>query len=51
MFVPAGVGVVQYLDLLARNGLALGLSLVASTVLTLLATVKVFVWVKQRTAS
>jgi holin-like protein len=51
LFVPAGVGVVQYFDLLARYGVALGVSLVVSTVLTLLATVGVFLWVKQRTAS
>jgi putative effector of murein hydrolase LrgA (UPF0299 family) len=48
MFVPAGVGVVQYFDLLAAQGLALGLALVASTVLTLLATVTVFLAVKRR---
>jgi len=50
LFVPAGVGVVQYFDLLARYGLALGLALVVSTMLTLLVTVGVFLWVKQRTA-
>jgi holin-like protein len=50
LFVPAGVGVVQYFDLLARYGVALGVALVVSTVLTLLATVGVFLWVKQRTA-
>ncbi len=49
-FVPAGVGVVQYFDLLAANGVALATALIASTVLTLLATVAVFVWVKQRVA-
>ena len=47
LFVPAGVGVVQYYDLLARNGVALGLALIVSTVLTLLATVGVFVLVKR----
>ncbi len=51
LFVPAGVGVVQYFDLLARYGLALGLALIVSTVLTLLATVGVFLWVKRRTAA
>ena len=50
MFVPAGVGVVQYLDLLAVNGLALGLALIVSTVLTLLVTVGVFLLVKRRMA-
>ena len=50
LFVPAGVGVVQYFDLLAANGVALALALVVSTVLTLLATVGVFLWVKGRAA-
>ena len=50
MFVPAGVGVVQYFDLLAAYGLALGVALIVSTLLTLLATVGVFLWVKHRTA-
>jgi len=49
LFVPAGVGVVQYFDLLAAQGLALGVALVVSTVLTLLATVGVFLAVKRRT--
>jgi holin-like protein len=47
LFVPAGVGVVQYFDLLARYGLALGVSLIVSTLATLLATVGVFLWVKR----
>ena len=50
LFVPAGVGVVQYFDLLAAHGVALALALVASTVLTLLTTVGVFLWVKGRVA-
>ncbi len=50
MFVPAGVGVVQYIDLLSAYGVALGVALVASTLLTLLVTVGVFLWIKQRTA-
>jgi len=51
MFVPAGVGVVQYFDLLAANGVALALALIVSTVLTLLATVGVFLLVKRFTAA
>jgi putative effector of murein hydrolase LrgA (UPF0299 family) len=51
LFVPAGVGVVQYFDVLARYGVALGIALVVSTLLTLLATVGVFLLVKQRTAA
>ena len=41
-FVPAGVGVVQYLGLLEAQGPALAASLVVSTLLTLVATVGVF---------
>jgi holin-like protein len=47
LFVPAGVGVVQYFDLLARYGVALGVSLIVSTLATLLVTVGVFLWVKR----
>ena len=49
LFVPAGVGVVQYFDLLAAYGPALAAALVISTVATLLATVGVFLLVKRRT--
>ena len=51
MFVPAGVGVVQYLGLIGEQGVALGVSLVISTVLTLIATVGVFRLVKRALAS
>lgn len=51
LFVPAGVGVVQHLDLVGEYGLALGLALVGSTLLTLLVTVGVFLLVKRLTAS
>jgi holin-like protein len=47
LFVPAGVGVVQYLGLLREQGVALAVALAASTVLTLVATVGVFVIVKR----
>ena len=50
LFVPAGVGVVQYLGLIGEHGVALALSLVVSTVLTLLATVGVFLLVKRALA-
>jgi putative effector of murein hydrolase LrgA (UPF0299 family) len=43
LFVPAGVGVVQYLGLLREQGVALAAALVISTLLTLLATVGAFV--------
>src|SRR5689334_1595176 len=42
MFVPAGVGVVQKLDLLASHGIAIMLVLALSVVITLLATVLTF---------
>jgi holin-like protein len=47
LFVPAGVGVVQYLGLLREQGLALAAALVASTFATLIATVAVFLLVKR----
>ena len=50
LFVPAGVGVVQYLGLLGEYGVALAVSLVVSTVLTMLATVGVFLLVKRALA-
>lgn len=42
LFVPAGVGVVQKLDLLASHGVAIVLVLALSVVVTLLATVLTF---------
>lgn len=45
LFVPAAVGVVQYGPVLAEFGLVLVVALVASTVLTLLVTVGVFLLV------
>jgi holin-like protein len=47
LFVPAGVGVVQYFGLIRAYGLALGLALVVSTLATLLATVGTFLLVKR----
>jgi putative effector of murein hydrolase LrgA (UPF0299 family) len=47
MFVPAGVGVVQYLGLLREQGVALGAAVIVSTLATLLATVGAFVLVKR----
>ena len=43
LFVPAAVGVVQYGPMFLEYGLALVVALVASTVLTLLVTVGVFI--------
>jgi holin-like protein len=42
LFVPAGVGVVQKLDLLAEHGIAILLVLAVSVVVTLLVTVAAF---------
>jgi len=51
LFVPAGVGVVQYLSLLREQALAPAVALVVSTVATLLATVGVFLLVKRLTGA
>ena len=51
LFVPAGVGVVQYLGLLSEHWVALAASVVVSTIATLLATVGVFLLVKRRLAA
>lgn len=42
LFVPAGVGVVQQLDLVAQRGLAIFIILAASVLVTLLVTVGTF---------
>jgi putative effector of murein hydrolase LrgA (UPF0299 family) len=42
LLVPAGIGVVQKLDLLAAHGVAIILVLVLSVIVTLLATVQAF---------
>ncbi len=42
LFVPAGVGVVQHLDMLARHGIRLLLVVVLSTVIALTVTALVF---------
>lgn len=47
LFVPAGVGVVQYLDLIATQGTAIVVTLVVSTVVTMLATVATFRLIKR----
>ena len=46
LFVPAGVGVIQYGGLLASYGLAIGAAVVVSTLAALLATVGTFLAVK-----
>lgn len=47
LFVPAGVGVVQKLDLLAEHGIAIIVVLAVSVVVTLLATVATFLAVSR----
>jgi len=47
LFVPAGVGVVQYLGLLEAQGVTLAAALVVSTVAMLIATVGAFLAVKR----
>ena len=42
LFVPAGVGVVQQLDMIASHGIAIALVLAGSVLITLLATVATF---------
>ena len=50
LFVPAGVGVVQKLDLIAAHGIAIVIVLLVSVVVTLLATVATFLVVSRLTA-
>ena len=49
LFIPAGVGVVQRLDVLAGNALAICLALLISTVLGLAVSAWVFNFVAERT--
>lgn len=47
LFVPAGVGVVQYFGLIGAEGVAIVVTLVVSTVLTLAATVATFLAIRR----
>ena len=47
LFVPAGVGIIQHLDLIRDSGLELLAIVVLSTVITLTVTVWVFILVKR----
>ena len=51
LFIPASVGVVQRLDVLAEHGLGLTVALVASTFVTLVVTVVTFVVVSRLSGS
>jgi holin-like protein len=48
LFIPAGVGIVGRLDVLAAQGLALAATLVVSTAAALVATALTFAWVARR---
>jgi holin-like protein len=48
LFVPAGVGVIQNLQVLGDNAVALAATLIVSTLAALLATVATFVWIARR---
>jgi putative effector of murein hydrolase LrgA (UPF0299 family) len=47
LFVPAGVGVMQKLDLIAEHGIAIAAILAASVMVTLLVTVMTFLLVSR----
>ncbi len=47
LFVPAGVGVGQHLDIVASNGVALAITILCSLVLTMIATVWAFILAKR----
>ena len=51
LFVPAGVGVVANLDLLARNALAFAVILVVSTLAAMLASVATFLAIRRLTGA
>ncbi|EIM25946.1 CidA/LrgA family protein [Microvirga lotononidis] len=51
LFIPASVGVIQRLDVLAEYGVGLGVALVVSTFVTLVVTVVAFVVVSRLTGS
>jgi len=47
LFVPAGVGVGQHLDILVSDGVGLAITILVSTALTLIATVWAFLLAKR----
>lgn len=49
LFVPAAVGVVQQAGLISANWIAISAAVVLSTILTLVVTVYVFIFVARRT--
>jgi len=47
LFVPAGVGVIRYLDVLGAQWIPIGVAIIASTITTLLVTfgvMRLFAW-------
>jgi putative effector of murein hydrolase LrgA (UPF0299 family) len=50
LFVPAGVGIVQKLDLLAKHGIAIAVVLALSVVVTLVVTVATFLLIAKLTS-
>lgn len=51
LFIPASVGVIQRLDVLAEHGLGLAVALIVSTLVTLVVTVVTFVVVSRLSGS
>ncbi|UCH72805.1 MAG: CidA/LrgA family protein [Rhodospirillales bacterium] len=51
LFVPAGVGVMLYLPLVAEEWLAISVSLVASTVITIVLTAALMAWLARRSGA
>ena len=47
LFVPAGVGVMRYTDLFLREGLAIGIVLVLSTLIAMLVTAYTIIFVEK----
>jgi len=50
LFVPAGVGVIVHLPLIAAEWPAIAASIIASTVLTMIVTAKVMTWLSRHVA-
>ena len=50
LFVPAGAGVIQHAGVFGQHGLTLVLAVLGSTLITLVATVAVFLGVKRMTS-
>lgn len=51
LFVPASVGIIQKFEILSRHGLALGIAIMVSTVIALLASAYTFIFVARLVGS